>query len=273
VNQFVRWYLKKVARRAVIAAGSCRSSGNRKQVRALTYHRCGEAAYDPFCVSQRDFEAQMQWLADNGLAVSLADLEEFMAGERDLTAGAVLVTVDDGLRSLYTEMLPVLRQFDIPAVAYVTPSLIDDEAGRPRSYLTWDELHRLAASGVAIGSHGWTHRSLGEMGPEEVRDEALRSRETIEQRLGIRVTSFAYPYGTRADFSNLTANVLAEGGYTTAFTSQHGSIVPGCDPIELPRIKVEGGEGLWMFRRLCRGAIDAWRLVDRTLWRAQHCGK
>ena len=107
----------------------------------------------------------------------------------------------------------------------------------------------------------------------EARDEAVRSRQLLQQRLGCRVTSFAYPYGTRADFSPATANILIEAGYTTAFTSQHGAIRKGADPIALPRIKVEGGEGQFIFRLLCRGAMDGWRLVDRALWRLQHAGR
>ncbi len=111
------------------------------------------------------------------------------------------------------------------------------------------------------------------MEPQRARDEAVRSREVLRQRLGCPVTSFAYPYGTRADFSRATAKILTDAGYTTAFTSQHGAIKQGADPTALPRIKVEGGEGQWIFRLLCRGALDGWRLVDRALWRVQHAGR
>jgi hypothetical protein len=30
----------------------------------------------------------------------------------------------------------------------------------------------------------------------------------------------------------------------------------------LPRVKVESGDPRWLFPLLCRGAMDAWRLVD-----------
>ncbi|MBN2474305.1 MAG: polysaccharide deacetylase family protein [Pirellulales bacterium] len=280
-----RWFLKKAARKGLaavswasgwLAARRRTSAGPR--VRVLTYHRFGRSIHDPFCVAQDDFDAQMRWLAKRRLAVSLADLEAFLAGETTLPDGSVLVTVDDGFRSVYTHMLPVLKRHSIPAVAYVTPSLIRESddlgaGGEPaeadEAYLTWGELRRLADEGVAIGSHGWTHRSLGRMGPVEVRREAIRSKEVLEDRLERRIASLAYPYGTRADFTPTTGNVLAETGYTTAFTSQHGAIRPGSDPIELPRIKVEGGEGLWVFQLLCQGAMDGWRLVDRTLSRLQ----
>jgi peptidoglycan/xylan/chitin deacetylase (PgdA/CDA1 family) len=285
-----RWLLKKVARKGLaitarasgwLAARGAAGAGPR--VRALTYHRFGECRRDPFCVSPADFDAQMRHVAEHGLAASLEDVEAFVAGHKDLRDGSVLVTVDDGFRSVYTEMLPVLERYAIPAVAYVTATLIQDrgasraEGGAAGNgadgYLTWTELERLAAQGVAVGSHGWTHRSLAALTPDEARDEAARSREVLESRLGCRVASFAYPYGTRIDFNDTTAGMLADSGYTSVFTSQHGAIIQSANPIELPRIKVEGGEGLWMFRLLSAGAMDGWRLVDRALWRWQRAAR
>jgi len=233
------------------------------------YHRFGDIACDPFCVSVNQFDRQMRYLAENKLAVSFDELEEFLAGKRQLSVDSVIITVDDGFHSVYSEMLPVLRRWEIPAVAYVSPSLIGTEGNASRRYMTWDELGQLAESGVVIGSHAWSHRSLGRLSVEEVREEADRSREELRKRLSIDTTTFAYPYGTRADFSELTGNVLRQSGYRTAFTTQHGGIVPDCDAIELPRIKVERGDPMWMFRQLCRGGIDGWRHVDRFLWRLQ----
>jgi peptidoglycan/xylan/chitin deacetylase (PgdA/CDA1 family) len=286
----IRWHLKKAARKGLAAtawgSGSLALHETMTAapcVHVLTYHRVGNSRHDPFCVTRRDFEAQMRYLAEYGVALSLEHFDAWLAGETHLPAAAVLVTIDDGFRSLYTEMLPVLRHYAIPAVAYVSPGLITDPGGTddaargavhlPEPYVNWKELSVWAESGLRIGSHGWSHRSLGRMGPVEMRDEAARSRDTLQARLGCRITSLAYPYGTRSDFSPTTANILAEVGYTTAFTSQHGAVGRTADPMGLPRVKIEGGEGLWMFRLLCRGATDAWRLVDRSLWRWQQAGK
>jgi hypothetical protein len=82
-----RWHLKKAARNRL--AITARASGGLPvrgparagpRVRALTYHRFGECPYDPFCVSPQDFDTQTRYLAENGLAVSLGDLEAFVAG-------------------------------------------------------------------------------------------------------------------------------------------------------------------------------------------------
>jgi len=243
-------------------------------VRALTYHRFEETLRDPFSVSPATFERQMAWLANQRSAISLAQLERFIAGEHDLEDGAVLVTIDDGAPSVYEHALPILQRYGIPAVLFVPAGELRDDASRgydrgPDGRMTREHVIELARSGVTIGSHAFTHRSLGRMSEADARDQALRSRAELEDLLGDYVTSFAYPFGTRADFNGMTAQVLREAGYTSAFTSQHGAIVPGDDALMLPRVKVEGGEGIWMFQCLTRGGLDGWRWVDRTLWKMQ----
>ena len=108
-------------------------------------------------------------------------------------------------------------------------------------------------------------RLMAKLQPDEAREEARRSKQLIETHLGKAVTSFAYAYGMRADESPATARILADCGYRSVFISQHGTIRRGADPLRLPRIKVEAGEPLWMFKLLCRGGMDAWSLADRLL--------
>jgi peptidoglycan/xylan/chitin deacetylase (PgdA/CDA1 family) len=283
----LRWYLKKTARAGMVftswgsgylALSAATAAGPR--LRVLTYHRFGNLPRDPFCVSVPDFAAQMAFLAEHRLAVGVAELESFLAGRAPVPDGAVLVTIDDGFRSTLTDAMPVLRDHGVPAIAFITPTKLGRAPGDggedddlPEPFMTWDELDRLAAGGVTIGSHAWTHRSLGRMPPAEAEDEAVRSREALERHLGRPVTTFAYPFGTRADYSETTAAILARAGYGLAFTSQHGPIRPGMDPHTLPRVKIEGGEGLRPFRLATRGGLDNWRLIDQTLWRIQVAGR
>lgn len=280
----LRWYLKKVARYSVLlstwASGwllvrRCFDRGPR--VRALMYHRFRDDAYDPFSVTVADFRRQMEWLARSGLAISLADLQAFLAGERNLPDGSVLVTVDDGYYDLWPEIVPLLRRLGVPAVAFVPAGEVaDNEAAgsvpAPDQKLSWKEIVALPTQGVAVGSHAWHHRSLGKMAIREAYVEATESRQELERRLGAPVLAFAYPFGTRADFNSETKEVLRQAGYACAFTAQHGAISAGVDPYSLPRVKVEGGEGLWAFKLLAKGSLDSWGIVDRIFWRFQASG-
>lgn len=277
----VRWHLKKGARRTFAALASGRQTvgaPRRSGVHVLTYHRFGDAPRDPFSVREDDFDRQMGWLSEQRLAVSLDEIEGFVAGTHTLKDGAVLVTIDDGAPSVRDRALPILRRHRIPAVLFVPAGELrgsgaaPQDAEGPDARMTREHLVELARNGVTIGSHAWTHHSLGRMDPGAAREQAIRSRSALEDLLGTPVTSFAYPFGTRADYNGTTAAVLREAGYTCAFTSQHGAIEPGSDALTLPRVKVEGGEGLWMFRALARGGLDGWRWVDRTLWKMQAAG-
>jgi peptidoglycan/xylan/chitin deacetylase (PgdA/CDA1 family) len=274
----MRWYVKKAARvgLSLLTSGSgsvalSRVLADGPRVRVLTYHRVGPTPRDPFCVSTADFDAQMRRLAEQGRAVSVQQVADFVAGRAAVPQDACLVAIDDGMLSTLTEILPVLERCRVPAVAYVTSSLIGRAFdGMPERYVTWDELRQLAASGlVEIGSHAHTHRSLALMPIDEARREASESRTMLSAALGREVRTFAYPFGTRTDFSPQTDQALRDAGYTIAFNSVHGAIRQGMDPVSLPRVKIEGGESLAMFERVSRGAMDAWRVVDMNLWRLQ----
>jgi peptidoglycan/xylan/chitin deacetylase (PgdA/CDA1 family) len=274
----LRFYVKKMARFGCtyatgmppvrqlrrLAGGDC--------VRVLTYHRFGALPHDPFCVEPREFAAQVKLLADEGRAISLEQLQRYVAGDARLPPDACLITIDDGMLSTLTEALPVLQRFGVPAVAFVSAALVGRAAaeGEPERFLTWDELRELGRSGlVAIGSHAHTHRSMALMPLPEAREEMAQSRRMLSDQLGLEVTSFAYPFGTVTDFNAGTDAALADSGYRIAFSSIHGAVRPGMAPISLPRVKVEGGEPLGMFSLISRGGMDAWQAVDNSLWRLQ----
>ena len=164
----------------------------------------------------------------------------------------------------------------VPAVLFVTGGAVEERpvlgSGLMDDHLSWQELAALEAGGVTVASHGWDHRSLGTMTAAEVDDQLERSRATLRSRLGVTADAFAYPYGTRADYSDATGAAAARAGYRVVFTAQHGAINSVSAPLELPRIKVEGGEGMWSFRRLVAGGLDRWGAVDRHLWRIQSSG-
>ena len=272
----LRWVVKKAARRATVLASVVSGSLHLRRlvargpvVRVLTYHRFGDAERDPWCVSARDFEQQMHWLAERRLAVSLDDIERFVRGEQDLADGSVLVTMDDGYSSVLHVAAPIMQRYGIASVAYVTTGAAGTTSISGERYLTWDEVAQLPAAGITVGSHAHTHRSMAKLSPQEARSEAERSRELLEQHLGHAVRSFAYPFGMHTDESPATERLLAACGYDTVFIAQHGTVRRGTDQMRLPRVKVEGGEPLWLFKLLCRGGMDAWKLVDHTLWKLQ----
>ena len=277
----LRWRAKKLARAGVAlgswASGSLLVRGrmaSSPRVRVLMYHRFRDARRDPFSVRPAEFERQMRWLAEHRLAVSPDELAAFIAGRQSLPDGSVVVSVDDGFRDFLTEALPIMREHGIPGICFVPVAEIADHSngGGADARLTWNDLETLSSAGIAIGSHSYEHRSLGRMSQSDAYEQAHLSRTELERRLGRPVVTFAYPFGTRADYNDGTRVALHDAGYVQAFVTQHGAVMRGSDPLTIPRVKVEGGEALWMFRLIVRGGLDGWSAVDRTLWRLQQGG-
>jgi peptidoglycan/xylan/chitin deacetylase (PgdA/CDA1 family) len=277
-----RWHAKKSTRK-IMAFGTypfVRFCGLisliKPSVRVLTYHRFGNRAYDPFCVSIPDFSIQMKWLAETGRALSLEQVEAHAAGNVTFPDCSVMVAIDDGFRSVYTDALPVLRKYKIPAVVFVTSGSIgktEKGAEYEDPYMLPEDIKNLSKAGIAIGSHSDSHISMAKISPSEMEREAKESKKILEKLTGKPVTSFAYPYGTRADYNEETAQILRNCGYTSVYTSQHGSIQAGMNLWELPRVKVEGGESFAMFKRICGGGMDSWSLVDKLLFKLQNVNR
>ena len=86
---------------------------------------------DPYATSTQNFAAHLDWLAGHGYtAVNLSQVVAHVREGAPLPAKPVLITFDDGLRSLYTHAWPLLRAYDFPVVAAVVTSWIDMPAGQ-----------------------------------------------------------------------------------------------------------------------------------------------
>jgi peptidoglycan/xylan/chitin deacetylase (PgdA/CDA1 family) len=101
--------------------------------------------------------------------------------------------------------------------------------------LSWDEVRTMRTSGICFGSHTLTHPILSKLPLEKARDEIQKSREIIEEILGIPVRTFAYPNGTDNDFNETTKLLLRESGYICALTTKFGANDYDQDLFELRR--------------------------------------
>lgn len=216
------------------------------------------------------FEGQLDALEDWGAAV--LPLEEAL---RLLEAGrlpkrAVCLTFDDGYTSVIDTVWPMLCKRHFPATFYVVTDYLDgtryfewdaDGASDPRAHLvTADAVREVHRDGMAIGSHTATHPWLPHLSPHQVDVELRRSREGLEDLLGARVDSLAYPKG---GWSRLVRDAAARAGYLSAVTTDRGVNSRRRDHLLLRRTLVP--DSVDDFRLVLDGAYDWLRPLDR--WR------
>ncbi len=123
--------------------------------------------FDRVAVSQHHFESHLAWLKKEGYRV--ISIDEILAnaqGGKPLPDKAVLLTFDDGYRSFYTRVFPLLKKYRFPAVVALVGSWMEglDANNRPagKELLNWSEIRELEQSGlVEIASHSYDlHRGL-----------------------------------------------------------------------------------------------------------------
>ena len=126
----------------------------------------------------------------------------------------VSLTFDDGLVSQFDNAVPILEQFEFRATFFLvanTDTNHTDGFEHPHwPRISWDDerLRNILARGHEIGSHSVTHRC--ERTPES---EAMDSKEWIEERLGIPIPSYCYPFG---DANNANVEAVRTAGYQQA---------------------------------------------------------
>lgn len=110
--------------------------------------------------------------------------------------------------------------------------------------LSPEEVVRLAdGSLIEVGSHTVKHPVLANTREDLQRSEITASKSGLEEMLGHPVTSFAYPYGTRSDYTERTVAIVREAGYTLACSAFPGHIKSRTSAYELPRYAVHNWDG------------------------------
>ena len=261
----------------------------------LAYHEIAEpkaAVIPDYAVTPENFRAQMAWLVANGY--HFVSVEQVLAARekhRSLPLKPVLLSFDDGYRSVYEQAYPVLQRYSAPAVLGLVGHWLEPQSGlvafgdsqldRDR-FLTWSQLRTMLASGlVSVGSHTYDLHHGIPANPQGNSEPAVTSRlyqpgqgyedaaayrkrlvddlkhnsDLLQRQLGQRPRTVIWPYGRY----NATAESVATAlGMPLGLTLDDGANGPGVSEGALRRVlmsqEMGGAQGL--AREL------SWRRVD-----------
>jgi len=110
------------------------------------------------------------------------------------------------------------------------------KASSARMPAPWEIIAAAAASGLHLGVHSATHRSLPALDERDLRREVVESRDVIRRRTGVTAEFFAYPYGL---WNDRVRHAVRSAGYRAAFTLESGD--SATDAWALPRMNVPAG--------------------------------
>jgi peptidoglycan/xylan/chitin deacetylase (PgdA/CDA1 family) len=231
----------------------------------LNYHRVADDSISPWTVPNRTFVRQIHWLVKHFEMISLEEAQRRIRNsENDRVA--VSLTFDDGYAENCREAIPLLIKERIPCTYFVTVRNVldgklfghDEAAGYRFPPNNLEQLRAMAAAGVEIGSHTYSHANLGPINDHKrLSREVVDSRADLQAAVGRRVRYFAFPFGRYADLNAAAFKMASEAGYEAACSAYGGYNFPGDDPFHLQRICVDAD----MIRFKNRAAVDP-RKID-----------
>jgi peptidoglycan/xylan/chitin deacetylase (PgdA/CDA1 family) len=245
---------------SALLLGPSALAADHKQLRVpiLVYHRFNPAASGPTTITTTNFQSHLNFLAENGYRViRLRELVDFLLGHAPAPSPrSVVMTVDDGHRSVYSEMLPLVQKARIPVTLFIYPSAISHA-----SYaLTWPELQELTASGLFdVQSHTFWHPNFKierrRLDPRKYQElvtfQLTQSKATLERMLGCRVDLLAWPFGI---YDDELIQMAAHSGYVAAFTIERRAVRESDSIMALPRFLIEGSMNRRAFEHMLQAA-------------------
>src|SRR5881409_2276763 len=198
------------------------------------------------------FEAQMKELKDRGITViSMQDLLAWKRGEKNIPPRCAVITFDDGYKSQYEVAWPIMKKYGYPFTMFIYTEGVRGGSLGGGGAITWEQLADMRDNGVDIEAHSATHQDLreghtitlaspggkktrtkltGAQYEQWVQNEVVGCKQLLEQRLGIKISCFAVPFGNYNEHvKKLARNARYEAMFTVygqpiTFTSPMDSI-------------------------------------------------
>lgn len=195
------------------------------------------------------FRRQMEALKNSNLPV--LSLNQFLAWRRGeenskIPPQSVLITIDDGWRSVYTEAFPILKELNLPFTLFLYKNYVGAERGSRA--LSLEMINEMLATGLcSLGSHSVSHhfpntvKGNQKKGPDHYQSylntEFGESKKFLDSTFKINLTTYAYPGGFHTPEMYPIADAL---GYDHLFTVQPGKVRRDSPKHSLPRYIVLG---------------------------------
>jgi peptidoglycan/xylan/chitin deacetylase (PgdA/CDA1 family) len=240
----------------VVAAVQARAEPAGQRFVSIAFHDVVDQPADlaSDAVTTRTLVQFFDWLKGTGwTAISLDDVSDAARGRRRLPDKAILLTFDDGYKSFYSRVYPLLKAYRYPAVLSLVGSWMEDTSDGtvlygdkkvPRTtFISWDEAREIEASGlVELASHSYDLHHGVQANPQgnvvaaaitwrydprsrtyeddaayeaRIRADLTHARTMMESNLGHPPRTMTWPYGR---YTGPALDVAKDLGFSIALT-------------------------------------------------------
>ncbi len=214
------------------------------RVAVLGYHNFSETKpVTEMLLRTSELRSQMEAIRNSPYSViSMQEFLEWRFGTRLLPEECILITLDDGWKSVYTDAYPIFKEYGYPFHLFLYTDYLH---GKGES-MNHDMIREMLQNGASIGSHSHTHpypsdwnkhRALGEDAYYEFIDKEIGESKVKLDKLFGTVNTYCYPGGFN-DQEMLSR--LPSYGYVAAFTVIPGKATSTEIPFQIHRYMVFG---------------------------------
>lgn len=230
--------------------------------------------------NQRPFEELVRWFLKKGYHfMTPKEIYSYLQGEALPNAKYIWLSFDDGWKSNYTEILPILKKYNIPCTIFLATKgmedgyywfrrafqnrnselyeRVDDLWKMPNSErvkiieqlppyvgerltMNIEEVMEMTQSGlVTWGNHTHDHVITDRCTAEELSNEIDICHEKIMNITGTDC-NFIYSY-PNGDFDELSIGIIKKKGFKLAVTVNTGRIFRDSDPFKIKRNEFKNG--------------------------------
>ena len=247
---------------ALVFCSTAASAAEDVAVPVILYHRFGPTVADSMTTKTSVFEAQMKWLKDNGYTViPMRTLVNYLLGQGPPPPPkSVVLCADDGHKSVYTDMLPIVKKYNYPVTLFLYPSCISNP--KAPYAMTWEQIAELQKTGLFdMQGHTYWHpnfkKDKKKLKPEEYQKELdqqlVKSKNVLEKKLGTKVDLLAWPFGI---YDDELEKYAAKAGYVVAFSIDRRLDSKSEPMMAQPRYLMVNSDGVKGFAAIVEGKVQ-----------------
>ncbi len=212
-------------------------------------------AEKPYVLSLAEFESQLGLIVANTFRTLSSPELDLWLEDRQNQTNQIVLTFDDGHISHYDHVVSALKRKNMKGIFLVSAGLVGES-----HQMNWSQLKNLISEGFEIGSHGLIHQPLSDVTHHELWKELSKSKSILEEKLGVKVTSFSVPRGY---YQDRIREVALEVGYRFVFTSRFDVNSNGADRFRLNRIAIKRGLKPEQFLKMIHGNLGPKKTIEQ----------
>jgi len=193
------------------------------------YHRFNESKYPSTNIQMDIFKTHIKLIKDSEFSFYHPNdfIKDFKLPKKQKK---ILLTIDDGFKSFYTEAWPFLKENKIPFILFVSTEPIGKNG-----YMSWSQIKEIEKFDfVIIGHHSHTHDYLIDKKDKEFILDIEKANNLFLKNLGYIPNLFSYPFG---EYSKFMKDYISKN-FKFSFGQHSGVIDINKEKFELPRFPI-----------------------------------